>query len=176
MLLQDVGPNVSPDVGQRTLPQALDTLASKEPDALYGFFPTANDLTIASWRRIAMKEVANAVNHLSWWIALNIGTSTNNETLAYMGPLDLRYFAMALACVKTGHKVGIKPLPLYKLVLMPRPGHLPVAEECITGPAVSPGKIIVYQVRLLSVDGPRTQSARDPGGQRGVEKLATAHA
>jgi acyl-coenzyme A synthetase/AMP-(fatty) acid ligase len=46
----------------------------------------------------------NAVDHVAWLLKERIGPSTTFETLAYMGPGDLRYHIVLLAAVKTGYK------------------------------------------------------------------------
>ncbi|MCJ1395312.1 hypothetical protein MMC18_008196 [Xylographa bjoerkii] len=46
-----------------------------------------------------MFELANAVNKIAYWLEQNFGASTVFETLAYMGPSDLRYAIVFLAAV-----------------------------------------------------------------------------
>lgn len=51
-----------------------------------------------------MKNMAQAVNFMSWWIEGMIGPAQSRETLAYLGSHDIRYFVFMLACQKTGYQ------------------------------------------------------------------------
>ncbi|MCJ1280743.1 hypothetical protein MMC26_000060 [Xylographa opegraphella] len=54
-----------------------------------------------------MSELANAVNRCAYWVEQKLGASSVFETLAYMGPSDLRYAIVFLAAVKCGYKLFV---------------------------------------------------------------------
>ena len=91
--------------GSRLLPQVVDTLARSNPERIYASFPLSTDFS-NGFRDVTMFELANAVNKFAYWLEQNIGASTVFETLAYMGPSDLRYAIVFLATVKCGYKVS----------------------------------------------------------------------
>ena len=91
--------------GSRLLPQVVDQLSQSDPKRVYATFPPASDLS-RGFRDVTMLEIAQAVNKLAWWIEMNLGRSTVFETVAYIGPSDLRYAIVFLAAVKCGYKVS----------------------------------------------------------------------
>ena len=91
--------------GSRLLPQVVDRLSQSDPQRVYVIFPLSSDLS-RGFRDVTMLEIARAVNKLAWWIEMNLGRSTVFETVAYIGPSDLRYAIVFLAAVKCGYKVS----------------------------------------------------------------------
>ena len=57
-----------------------------------------------------MLEFTQAVNKFASWLKGKIGRSTAYETLAYMGPSDVRYAVIFLAAVKCGYKVSMQAI------------------------------------------------------------------
>ena len=92
------------DYGSRLLPQVLDDLARNDRDQVYASFPRSSDLS-GGFRDVSVLEMARAVNKVAYWLDGVIGRSTSFETVAYMGPFDLRYAIVFLAAVKCGYKV-----------------------------------------------------------------------
>ncbi|KAJ9252890.1 hypothetical protein DTO195F2_7311 [Paecilomyces variotii] len=88
---------------KRLLATTLDRLAEKTPDKLFAVIPQGSELT-SGFRDLSMKDLAQAVNLMSWWIENTIGPAQSRETLAYMGSNDVRYFIFMLACQKTGYQ------------------------------------------------------------------------
>ena len=91
--------------GARLLPQVVDELSRSDPTRVYATFPLSSDLS-HGFRDVTMLEVAQSINKLAWWIEMNLGRSTVFETIAYIGPSDLRYAIVFLAAVKCGYKVS----------------------------------------------------------------------
>ena len=91
--------------GSRLLPQVVDQLSQSDPTRVYATFPLSSDLP-RGFRDVSMLEIARAVNKLAWWIEMNLGRSTVFETVAYIGPSDLRYAIVFLTAVKCGSKVS----------------------------------------------------------------------
>ena len=97
--------HTEPSYGSRLLPQVVDALARSNPKRIYASFPLSSDCS-DGFRDVTMFELANAVDTFAYWLEQNIGASTVFETLAYMGPSDLRYAIVFLATVKCGYKVN----------------------------------------------------------------------
>ena len=90
--------------GSRLLPQVVDELAKTDPNRVYATYQRSSDIS-AGFRDVTMREMASAVNKVAFWIKENIGCSTTFETIAFVGPSDLRYAIMLLAAIKCGYKV-----------------------------------------------------------------------
>ena len=91
--------------GARLLPHVVDELAVTDPErnfAIYQITANAKD----GFRYVSMRELAGAVNTAAWWIKETLGQSTNFETIAYVGPSDIRYAIILLAAIKCRFKVG----------------------------------------------------------------------
>ena len=95
---------ISSNFGKRLLPQIVDEYARYEPDRVYASIPNSDSDLSAGYRDVTMAKLASIVNKLCWWIEDAIGLGSLN-TLAYLGPTDIRYAAMFLAAVKCGYKV-----------------------------------------------------------------------
>ena len=94
-----------PSYGSRLLPQVVDALAQSNPERIYASYPLSADFS-DGFRDVTMSEIANAVNRFAYCLERHIGASTVFETLAYMGPSDLRYAVVFHAAVKCGYKVS----------------------------------------------------------------------
>ena len=107
--------NTSEPFGKRLLPQVVDHLASSQPDRVFGKYIVNDDLS-GGFMDMTMSNLATGVNHVAWWIAQNLGTSSSFETVAYLGIADFRYTIVILAAIKCGFKVAF-PLLLESLCL-----------------------------------------------------------
>lgn len=96
---------IKPLYGARLLPQVLDDLAVSDPERVYASLPISPDIS-QGFHDVTMREIANAVNNAAWWLEDRIGRTEIFETLAYMGPTDLRYPVAFFAAVKCGYKVS----------------------------------------------------------------------
>ncbi|KAF7133671.1 hypothetical protein CNMCM5793_004969 [Aspergillus hiratsukae] len=101
--------NMAPDAFKsntnQLLPAVLEIRARSNPHGAWAKFP-ASDHTYTSGVRTATNlEVLNAVNKLAWLLEESLGRSSEFETLAYIGPFDLRYFIILLAAIKVGYKI-----------------------------------------------------------------------
>lgn len=90
--------------GRRLLPQVVDLYAQTDPSRIYASIPNSPTTVLNGFRDISMVELAAIVNRLSWWITDILGAS-QLDTIAYIGPSDIRYAAVFLAGVKCGFKV-----------------------------------------------------------------------
>jgi hypothetical protein len=91
--------------GKRTLPQTLDYLASHTPNRLYASITRDRDLS-SGFMDVSCADVAKCANFMAYWIENNLGSSTEFETLTYVGIPDLRSAAVFLGAVKSGYKVS----------------------------------------------------------------------
>ena len=88
------------------LPTLIDNRAYSDPDKLYCAYIEPNHTSVEEGlRTVTYGQFANAVNRCAWWLKKEIGNGQNFETLAYVGPSDIRYAIVTLAAVKTNHKV-----------------------------------------------------------------------
>ncbi|CAI7667563.1 unnamed protein product [Penicillium bialowiezense] len=88
---------------KRLLATTIDDFARKTPDERFAVIPQGSELS-NGFQTLLMKDMAQAVNYMSWWIESTVGPAQNRETLAYMGCNDIRYFIFMLACQKTGYQ------------------------------------------------------------------------
>ena len=84
----------------------VDCRAKRSPRALYAEFPVSPTSYKDGYRKITYEILANAVNGAAWWLDKTLGPSKNFDTLAYIGPNDLRYNVLILGAVKAGYKVS----------------------------------------------------------------------
>lgn len=89
------------------VPNLVDKRARLTPDAVYAEYPVSTLTYYEGYRSITYRDFANAVNGAARWLANTLGPGENFETLAYIGPNDLRYPALILGAVKAVYKVGL---------------------------------------------------------------------
>lgn len=90
---------------QRTLWRITDDIAAIDPHRLFCTQPVSSDIS-QGWRDISFSDMASAANRMALWLQENVASSTQQETLAYVGTNDIRYVAFILACMKLRHKVS----------------------------------------------------------------------
>ncbi len=90
------------------LPTIIDNRAHADPERLFCAYIEPKLASVEEGlRKVTYGQFANAVNRCAWWLEQELGKSQNFETLAYVGPSDIRYAIVTLAAVKTGHKVRL---------------------------------------------------------------------
>ena len=87
------------------IPNIVDRRAQTDPEALYAEYPVSTASYKEGYSKINYHAFANAVNGVAWWLCDTMGQGNNSETLAYIGPNDLRYPALVLGAVKAGYTV-----------------------------------------------------------------------
>jgi acyl-coenzyme A synthetase/AMP-(fatty) acid ligase len=92
--------------GKRLIANMVDYLATSDPDRVWAQVSRTQDVE-DGFRKITMKQLANAVNHVAWWLESKIGCSTDFEVIAYLGPSDVRYAILCFAAIKCGYVVGL---------------------------------------------------------------------
>ncbi|PHH64774.1 hypothetical protein CDD81_4036 [Ophiocordyceps australis] len=92
------------DYGKRLLPQVVDWYARHDAGKLYASLPrSATDLA-AGFQDISMAMLAAMVNRMSWHFEAVLGRGSL-ESIAYLGPADIRYAVLFLAAVKAGYQM-----------------------------------------------------------------------
>lgn len=87
------------------VPHLVDKRAALTPDTIYSEYPVSTLTYAEGYRKITYRDLANAVNGAAAWLINTLGPGKDFETLAYIGPNDIRYPALILGAVKAGYKV-----------------------------------------------------------------------
>ncbi|KAL7912466.1 hypothetical protein GGI35DRAFT_252691 [Trichoderma velutinum] len=99
--------NPKPQYGQRLLVNVVDEYAASDPDRVFIYQPFSSNLE-DGYRHVTFKDISNAVNHLAGELLQqaqeNISQKDCFPTVAYIGPSDVRYIIIMLACIKAHHK------------------------------------------------------------------------
>ncbi|KIW16413.1 hypothetical protein PV08_06465 [Exophiala spinifera] len=90
---------------RQLLNHVVDRRAKDTPDSVYAEYPISTTGYDEGFLQVTYADFANVINGLAWWLHNTIGPGINFETLAYIGPLDIRYNALLLGAVKAGYKV-----------------------------------------------------------------------
>ncbi|KAJ5961009.1 uncharacterized protein N7479_008159 [Penicillium vulpinum] len=88
---------------KRLLATTVDDHAETNPSQRFAVIPQGPEIS-NGFQDLSIKDLAQAVNFMCWWIENTIGPAQSPETLAYMGSNDVRYFFFMLACQKTGYQ------------------------------------------------------------------------
>lgn len=91
-------------IGKRLMVQVIDDVAERDPERKVCAVPKGSEISDGFFD-LTFRELAHAVNYMSWWIIEAFGHSSTMETLTYLGANDIRYLVMVMACNKTGYKV-----------------------------------------------------------------------
>ncbi|KAM0341657.1 hypothetical protein ACHAPU_009903 [Fusarium lateritium] len=82
----------------------LDKIALEDPTRPFTWIP-ASDSPQDGWKAVTFLQVNNATNYLAHAISrMTKGSTDQFPTVAYIGPNDVRYPMMLLACVRAGCK------------------------------------------------------------------------
>jgi hypothetical protein len=154
---------VKPSVmASATIPQALrhpipsiaDNLASREPDFPLFSIPRGGAVE-AGFIDISARRFVKAVDRVAWLIHDALGAGGSFETIAYIGPQDLRYAFVVLANAKVGYKVRHDPRhvrwtePKRKVCMLCR-SQLNHVRFCVQTLLLSPRNTLEGSLSLLS--------------------------
>lgn len=98
-------PSAAPGYGHRIISSLIDDYARETPHRCFCSLPRTTRVE-DGFRDITYAILANAINRMAWWIQEKLGRNEEHETLAYVGPPDLRYIALTIAAQKTGYKAS----------------------------------------------------------------------
>lgn len=91
--------------GKRLFAVTVDEIADKTPEKMFACIPRTSNLK-DGFRDVTFRDFARATDRIAWWLEGLLGKSTTFETLAYIGPFDLRYFFLIIAAPKAGYQVS----------------------------------------------------------------------
>jgi acyl-CoA synthetase (AMP-forming)/AMP-acid ligase II len=89
--------------GRQLLPVMVD---ERDPKWLFARVPKSQTHFQDGLIDITCGDFARAVNRAAGWLEDKFGRSTSFDTLAYIGPSDIRYFMFLLGASKVGYKVN----------------------------------------------------------------------
>lgn len=93
------------DCGKRLIPDIIDNRARE--NSTQSFVSYAKSSRIEDgFVNISYGQLSNAINACAWWIEDKLGKGTEFQTLAYVGPSDLRYGILTIGAIKAGYKVS----------------------------------------------------------------------
>ena len=91
--------------GYRLLPITIDDIAESTPENPHFCVPRTSHLK-DGFMDVTYADFSIAIDRSTWWLKDLLGKSTTVETLAYPGPLDLRYLILTVAASKVGYNVS----------------------------------------------------------------------
>lgn len=91
------------EFGKRLLPQVVDHHARTDPGRIYASIPRSTTDLKQGFQDVTMVSLAAMVNRIARWLEQSIGVG-GLDTLAYIGPADIRYAVVFLGAVKAGYK------------------------------------------------------------------------
>lgn len=89
--------------GRQLLPVVVD---ERDPTWIFARVPKSSTTLQDGLIDVTCGAFARAVNRAAGWLEDRFGRSTSFETLAYIGPSDIRYGIIFLAATKLGYKVS----------------------------------------------------------------------
>ena len=92
---------------QRTLPGTIDAIAIDFPTQTWARFSESQQaLEQGRLVSVSFADLSNAINRLAWFIDDILPQRNDLETIAYVGPSDIRHYILACAASKCRLKVG----------------------------------------------------------------------
>lgn len=71
--------------GRRLIPQIMDGLAARDPGRIVFSLMTVRNGSLGC-RHVSAKVFTRAVDRLAWWIKSQVGISSSNKPVGYIGP------------------------------------------------------------------------------------------
>ncbi|KAF4463402.1 transferase family [Fusarium albosuccineum] len=87
--------------GRRLIPQIADNLASLEPHRII-YSITKSSKISDGFQHVSARAFLKAIDKTAWRLHSQVGESSVVQTVAYIGPHDLRHILLMYACVKVG--------------------------------------------------------------------------
>lgn len=102
----------SSKVRERLVVSCVDKSAAREPQRIWAARPYDEKDMSRGFEDIAYANLANAVNHASWWLQEVLGShsSVPFAAFAYQGPSDIQSFILILAAAKIGKQANCSSL------------------------------------------------------------------
>ncbi|CAH0044772.1 unnamed protein product [Clonostachys solani] len=93
--------------GERLVVQVVDELAERTPHRIYATVTKSAHDVDQGFRDITFRNLADAVNLVSWRNQQLFGRNDDFGVIAYLGVSDIRYAFYLFAAIKTGYKLMI---------------------------------------------------------------------
>lgn len=90
----------------KLLIRAIEEKAKWLADHTFMRYPSA-DWENNGYLTLTWAQLASSIDKLAYWLDEKLGKATENDTVSYLGPNDLRYSVILPAVVKTGRKLLI---------------------------------------------------------------------
>ncbi|KAF7861579.1 hypothetical protein EAF04_008141 [Stromatinia cepivora] len=97
---------VSPDCGKRLVAHYIHQFAIDDPNRICISIPLTSEPR-DGFEDITFCQLDKAIDVASIWVEKQIGIGKDYESIAYVGPHDLRYIVLMIAAIKTGHKLFV---------------------------------------------------------------------
>lgn len=92
---------------QRTLPGTIDAIAQDDPNRTWARFPESQEaFEQGKLVTVSFAALSNAINRLAWYLDTLLPGRNDLDTVAYIGPSDIRYYILACAACKCRLKVS----------------------------------------------------------------------
>lgn len=96
-----------PHFADRSVAQVFDDKAKSDPQSIFVKVPVSTKTYADGFCTVNYRRIVDAANHIAHTIERRWGKSSDFECLGYIGPSDVSYVAVWLACIKTGYKVSV---------------------------------------------------------------------
>jgi len=83
---------------------AIEEKVQWSPNQTYMRYPMPN-WEVDGYRTLTFAQYGDSINKVAHWLDEKLGKATENDTVAYLGPNDLRYAVLWPAMIKTGRKL-----------------------------------------------------------------------
>ncbi|KAJ8067330.1 hypothetical protein OCU04_004683 [Sclerotinia nivalis] len=97
---------VPPDCGKRLAAHYIHQVAIDDPHRVCISIPLTSEPR-DGFEDITFCQLDKAIDVASVWVEKQIGIGKDYESIAYIGPHDLRYIVLMIAAIKTGHKLFV---------------------------------------------------------------------
>jgi hypothetical protein len=90
----------------RLLPTVIQENAQQDPSGVFACIPNGTRMDYTEgYRSMTKLQFHTAINYTASLISERFGPGKDFETLTYLGPGDIRYSVVVVACMKAGYKV-----------------------------------------------------------------------
>lgn len=87
------------------IPTMLERRSEADPNRVWARYPVSATSYTEGFHTATYGQMRTAIDRVAHLLSGKLGQSESFETLAYIGPNDLRYHIVLIAAIKTGHKV-----------------------------------------------------------------------
>ncbi|GAM90187.1 hypothetical protein ANO11243_082280 [Dothideomycetidae sp. 11243] len=122
----------APIRGRRTFNSSLEYIANTTPDRLFSWVPISEENLDDGFRQLSFGEFYNSVCAAAHWLDQSLGKIgddfASRQTIAYIGPNDIRYFSLIMAADRTNRSVSTSEGRPYSTLLLCLPTNTTEAQ------------------------------------------------